>query len=205
MGVGGTHLGVVCILLGSILLGFILLGFILLGFIPLGVVYFLPDPESFRDLVDLLQERECLFIHLVLETLEGLLGQARSTLLARVSSLLEVVLRGLALVSSLQGLVHLVLMDRGQTDQVRTDQGQMAQVRMDLVQMVQAQTDLAQTGLAPTGQVPMDLVQAANRLGVEATAKSRRSSPPQDTSAQLHHHLHHAPLHLKPSWQNVLR
>ena len=146
MGVGGTRLVVGCILLegtrvgvGGTHLGVV---FILLGVIPLGVVYFLLDPGSFRDLVDLLRERECPSIHLVLETPEGLLGQARSTLPVRVSSLLAVALRGPAAVSSLQGLVHQVLMDRARTDQGQMAQGQMAQVRM--AQARTAQVRMAQ-------------------------------------------------------------
>ena len=144
MGVGGTRLVVGCILLegtrvgvGGTHLGVV---FILLGVIPLGVVYFLLDPGSFRDLVDLLRERECPSIHLVLETPEGLLGQARSTLPVRVSSLLAVALRGPAAVSSLQGLVHQVLMDRARTDQGQMAQGQMAQGQMAQVRMAQART-----------------------------------------------------------------
>lgn len=267
MGVGGTRLGVGCILLEDIRLevGCILLEGLRLGLggthLVLGCILLegiLLDPGLFRDLVDLLRVRE------------GLLGQARSTLPVRVSSLLGVVLRGPAVVSILQGLVHQVLTDRAQTDQGRTarvlmdqvptvlvpmDQAQMDQVLMaqartdqvpmglapmDQAQTVQAQTDLIPMDLVqmsqvqmvqaqmvlvrmaqarmkqvrmaqgPTvqvrmDQVPMDLVQAAGRLGVEATAKSQRSSLPRDTSAQLRLHLHHAPLHLKPSWQNAMR
>ena len=257
MGVGGTRPGVGCFLLGDIRLevGCILLEGLRLGLggthLVLGCILLegiLLDPGLFRDLVDLLRVRE------------GLLGQARSTLPVRVSSLLGVVLRGPAVVSILQGLVHQVLTDRAQTDQgrtarvlmdqvptvlvpmdqiqmgqVRTDQVQMGLVRMDLVQMsqvqmvqaqmvlvrmaqartkqvrmAQARTKQVQMAQGPTfqarmDQVPMDLVQAAGRLGVEVTAKSQRSSPPRDTSAQLRLHLHHAPLHLKPSWQNAMR
>lgn len=80
--------------------------------IRLGVVYFLLVLGLVRDRVDLLRGRECPPIHLVVGTLEGLLGQARSTLLVRVFSLLEVVLRGPAVVSFPPGLVHQVLMDR---------------------------------------------------------------------------------------------
>lgn len=74
-----------------------------------------------------------------METPEGLLGLALITLLVRVSSLLEVALRGPAAVSILQGLVHQVLKDRAQTAQ-----GQMARVLMGQVPTV----------LVPMGQVP---------------------------------------------------
>ena len=239
------------------------MGCILLEGIRLGVGYFLLGPDLARVLVDLLRGRECPSTHLVVVSPEGLLGQARSTLPVRVFSLLEVALRGPALLSSLQGLVLQALMDRaltdlGQTAQVQMDQAHMGQARMeelqlglvqtdlvqmaqarmeelqlglvqtDLVQMVQGQmdqvlmaqarTDLIQMGLVPMvlapmaqvlmGQARMDqvqMLQAQTDLGVEATAKSPRSSPPRNTSAQLRLHLHHAPLHLKPSWQNVMQ
>ena len=242
------------------------------------VVESIPLEATFREdihlavefilLVDLLRERECPSIHLVVDPREGLLGQAQNTLPVRVSSLLEVALRELALLSTLQGLVHQALQDRGQMDQALTDQGQTglapmvqdqmdrdqtglvqtglvqmdqalmgqvptvqgqtAQARMDQVQMVQApmapgqmgqgpmvqvpmaqgqmarvRTVQAQTAQARTDQVPMD--QAQTDLGVEATAKSPRSSPPRNSSAQLRLHLQHAPLHLKSSWQNVMQ
>ena len=234
VGLGGTHLGVGCILLEDTraeLRGIrpevLHLGVrcILLEDIPLGVGYFLLDPGLVWDLVVLHRRRECLSIHLVAEVLVGLLGQGRSTLPVRVSFLLEAVLRGPAVVSILQGLVHQVLMDQAQTDQAQTDQdqmaqdpmvqvrmgqGQMGQVQMVQALMAQAQMDLGRMGrmvlvpmdLARLDQVPMDLVQVGS-LGVEAAAKSRRSSPPQNTSAQLRLRLHHAPLHLKPSWQNA--
>lgn len=257
MALEDTHLGVGCILLEDI---------------RLEVAFFLLDPGLARDLVGLLRNLECPSIHLVMELLVGLLGHPRSTLLVRVSSLLEAVLREPAVVSILQGLVHQVHMDRAQTDQGQTGQVQMDQAlmarvptvqalmvlapmalalraqvqvaqdlmvqgRMDpdqmgLVQMVQgrmgqvqtdpgrmvpvqmgqAQTDPGRMVLVPMGQVPMDLarmelvsmdlVQVAS-LGVEAAAKSRRSSPPRNMSAQLRLHLHHAPLHQQPSWQNA--
>ena len=226
MGVGGIHLGVACILLGDIRLG---VGYFLLG---LGLI---------RGLVDILRGRERPSIHLVVEPPEGLQGQARSTLPVQVFSLLEVDLRGPALVSFLQGLVHQVLMD-----QVPMDQVPAAQVQMDLVQvdqvptvpvpMAQARTDQvptvlvptvqAQTVLAQTDQVHMGLdrmaqarmararmvlvrmaqgptVQARMDLAVEAGVKSQRSSPARNMSAQLRLRLHHAALHLKPSWQNA--
>ena len=202
------------------------------------VVHSLLALGLFRDLVDLLRGRECPSTHLVVDPLEGLLGRARSTPPVRVFSLLEVARRGLALLSTLQGLVHQALMDRALTDQGPTVQGQMAQVRVGQVQMGQARTVLApmaqvqmaqaRTDLVPMGQVPMvqvpmaqgrmarvrtvlaqtvqvQVAQAQTDLGVEATAKSPRSLPPRNTSAQLRLHLHHAPLHLKPSWQNVMQ
>ena len=93
-----------------------------LGVTRLGVGSFLLDPGLARDLEVLLRKRECPFIHLVAEVLVGLLGQARSILPARASSLLEAVLRLPAVVSILQGLVHQVLMDQVQTDRAQTDQ-----------------------------------------------------------------------------------
>ena len=98
-----------------------------------------------------------------------------------------------------------VLRDQGQMAQdpkvrARVDPGQMGQVQTVQDHMVQVQMDLGRTGRMD--QVPMGLVQAGS-LGVEATAKSRRSSPPQNTSAQLRLRLHHVPLHLQPSWQNA--
>ena len=284
MGVGDTRLEVAYILLEAIRLVVacihleveltlredihLAVGFILLGFIRQGVVYSLLDPGLFRALVDLLRGQECPSTHLVVDPPEGLLGQARSTLPVRVFSLLEVALRGPALLSTLRGLVLQALMDRALTDQgqtaqvqmdqarmgqarmeelqlglVQTDQVQLVQAQVDQVLMAQARTDLVPMGLVPMVQVPMvqvpmvqgqmarvrmaqartdpvqmglvrmaqaqtdqvQIVQAQTDLGVEATAKSPRSSPPRNTSAQLRLHLHHAPLHLKPSWQNVLQ
>ena len=74
----------------------------------------------------------------------------------------------------------------------------MGQVLMGQVLMGQVQTDQVRMAQAQMAQAQLD-------LGVEATAKSPRSSLPRNMSAQLHLHLHHAPLHLKPSWQNVMQ
>ena len=252
VGVGATHLGVGCILREDIRPA---VRCILLEVTRRAVGYFLLGPDLARDLEVLLRKRECPFIHLVVEVLVGLLGQARSILPVRASSLLEAVLREPAVVSILQGLVHQVLMDRvqadqGQTDQVQMDQariarlpmvqvpmvqvpmvqvpmgqvlmdpGQMGQVQMGQVQtgqvrtgqtlMAQARMDpgrmdrmvLVPTDLARMDQVPMDLVRMGS-LGLEATAKSQRLLPPRNMSAQLRLHLHHAPPHQHPSWQNA--
>ena len=91
--------------------------------------------------------------------------------------------------------MDLVQMNQAQRGQAQMGQARKAQVQTGLVRMAQARMDL----------VPMDLVQAGGRLGVEATAKSQRSSPPRDTSALLRLHLHHVPRHLKPGWQNAMR
>ena len=224
VGLGGTHQEVRYILLEGtraelqgILPGVLHQGVrcILLGVIPTGVGYFLLDPGLVWDLVVLHRRRECLSIHLVAEVLVGLLGQGRTTLPVRVSFLLEAVLPGPAVVSTLQALVQQVLKDRARMDQARMaqdpkvqarmDPGQMGQVQMGQGQTVQGHMAQAQTDPGRMGrmdQVPMDLVQVGS-LGVEAAAKLRRSSPPQNTSAQLRLRLHHAPLHLKPAWQNA--
>ena len=136
------------------------------------------------------------------------------------------VLRGPALVSILQVLVHQALMDLAQTDQgqmdlvltvlvpmtqvrmapARTDQVPTVLVPTDLVPTVQAQTDQARTDQVHMGLVRMaqgPTVQARMDLAVEAGVKSQRSSPARNMSAQLRLRLHHAALHLKPNWQNA--
>ena len=251
VGLGGTRLVVEFILLEDIrpelqgiLREVLRLAFrcILLGDTLLGVGSFLLDPGLARDLEVLLRKRECPFIHLVAEMLVGLLGQAGSTLPVRASSLLEAVLRGPAVVSILQGLVHQVLMDLAQVDQAlmaqvptvqaRTVLARMAQALRDQVQMVQdpkvqarmgqvrtvpvqtgrghmvqvqmaqAQVDPGRMVLVPMDLAQMDLVRVGS-LGVKAAAKLRWSSPPRNMSAQLRLHLHHAPLHQQPSWQEA--